>query len=242
VTEVSGPYVRVEVDGGVAVVTLDRPGARNALSTEMRHHLRSIVHELDERPDVHAIVLTGVDPAFCAGVDLKELAAGTPPDLTGPRGAPFLTCSTPLVAAVNGPAYAGGLELVLACHLVVASERAWFADTHATHGMVPGWGLTALLTEAVGPRRARWMLLTSTPVDATTARDWGLVAEVVPHGDVLAAAVRLARRIAQQPSTTRISAVLDAQGADRMAAALVLESAAWEEQAPRGSDAEGTLA
>jgi enoyl-CoA hydratase len=217
----------VTASDGIAVVLLNRPGVRNALSMSLRVDLRSCIADLDASPDVHAIILTGADPAFCSGVDLRELGAEPPPDLTGPSGAPFLTSSTPLVAAVNGAAYAGGLELVLACHLVVASSLAVFADTHAVHGMVPGWGLTALLTDAIGPRRARWMLLTSTPVDAATACAWGLASEVVDHADVLPAARSLARRIADLPSAARISRVLDAQAADRMEVALRLESAGW---------------
>ena len=220
--------LRVDVDAGAAIVTLDRPDVRNALSIELRQRLRDVVGELDERDDVQSIVLTGTDPAFCSGVDLRELRSSKPPDLSGPRGDPFLTCSTPLVAAVNGPAYTGGLELVLACHLAVASERAVFADTHAAHGLVPGWGLTALLVDSVGARRARWMILTGTPIPAATALEWGLVNAVVPHDRVVDEALALARTVASRPSARRISALLDAQTAHRLADALALEASAWD--------------
>ncbi len=220
--------LRIHVSDGAAIVTLDRPDVRNALSTELRQRLRDVIGELDERDDVQSIVLTGTDPAFCSGVDLRELGSSTPPDdLTGPRGDAFLTCSTPLVAAVNGPAYTGGLELVLACHLAVASERAVFADTHAAHGLVPGWGLTALLADSVGPRRARWMILNGTPISAETALAWGLVNAVVPHGRVVDEALALARTVASRPSGRRISALLDAQTASRVAVALAFEARAW---------------
>ena len=225
--EASSP-LRVDLEADTAVVTLDRPDVRNALSTELRQRLREVIEELDARDDVRSIVLTGTDPAFCSGVDLRELGSSMPPDdLTGPRGDAFLTCRTPLVAAVNGPAYTGGLELVLACHLAVASERATFADTHAAHGLVPGWGLTALLADSVGPRRARWMILTGTPIPAHTALEWGLVNAVVPHGDVVDKALALARAVSSAPSSRRISALLDAQTARRVADALTLEANAW---------------
>jgi len=231
------PVLLCTYDAGVATVTLNRPAARNALSQELRRSLPALLADLDADDGVRAIVLTGADPAFCAGVDMHELRGAA--DLTAdirPRGAPFVTCSTPLVGAVNGPAYTGGLELALACHFLIASERARFADTHARLGLLPGWGSTVLLPEAVGGRRARQMSVTCEPIDAATALRWGLVNDVVPHADLQRTAVQLARSICANDAAAvrQVSALYDAQAAPRQAAAWQLESQAWLGTTPEG--------
>jgi enoyl-CoA hydratase len=184
--------VLVEVDGPVAIVTLNRPEARNALNREMRKALPTALRALDERDDVMAIVLTGADPAFCAGLDLKELAGGGDAlRETGAAGGsdrrpgPFPDMATPVIGAINGVAITGGFEVALACDYLVASDRARFADTHARMGIMPGWGLTVLLPAAIGVRRAKEMSTTGNFLDAPTARTWGLVNHVVPHADLL---------------------------------------------------------
>lgn len=196
--------VLVEVDGAVATVTLNRPEARNALNRDLRKALPSRMSELDADPAVRAIVLTGSDPAFCAGLDLKELAGGgdalRETGATGERRlsrrGPFPEMETPVIGAVNGVAITGGFELALACDYLVASERARFADTHARVGIMPGWGLTVLLPEAIGVRRAKEMSTTGNFLDAETAMTWGLVNHVVPHDELLAFARGLAADIA----------------------------------------------
>lgn len=194
------PAVRMEVADRVAVVTLDRPEARNALNREVLSLLPRLVAEAEAADDVDVIVLTGADPAFCAGVDLKEAAAGgqaSPGEAveavarSGRRG-PLPSRTKPVIGAVNGPAVTGGLELALACDFLIASERARFADTHARVGVMPGWGLTVLLPQAIGLRRARQMSVTGNYVDATTALAWGLVNEVVAHDGLLDRARALA--------------------------------------------------
>lgn len=203
---------------GMAVVTLNRPHARNALSAELRRQLQLLLAELDADDDVGAIVLTGADPAFCAGVDLRELEAGGPDtEGIGPLTAPFVSTTTPLIGAVNGAAYTGGLELALSCHILVASERASFADTHTRLGLMPGWGLTVLLSDAIGDRRAREMSLTSDPIDAQTAYDWGLVGRVVRHEELLILARDLASRMClhDKDSVRHISSLYQAQAAAR---------------------------
>ena len=193
----------VDIDDRVAVVTLNRPEVRNALNAALRAAAVHTMAELDARDDVRAIVLTGADPAFTAGIDLKELSGSNAPDATaevrelliGDRG-PFGLLQTPVIGAVNGPAVTGGLEIALACDFLIASERARFADTHARVGIMPGWGLSIRLVEAVGLRRARQMSTTGNYVDATTALAWGLVNEVVPHDQLLPRARELARDIA----------------------------------------------
>lgn len=188
--------LRVEREGGVAVVTLDRPEARNALSGELIRALRTTFAQLDGDDGVGAVVLTGADPAFCAGLDLHELAGSGANlgmvDAAGPLGA----LRTPVVGAINGAAYTGGLEVALCCDIRIASERAVFADTHGRVGVMPGWGLTVRLPAAVGQARALEMSLAGTKVGAALALSWGLVNHVVPHEDLLPTARDIAGRIA----------------------------------------------
>ncbi len=201
----------------VATITLNRPEARNALSRDVLRLLSELVVEADADRDVDVIVLTGADPAFCAGLDLKELGSGTAtgpmPDFSRSDGTagPFPAVAKPVIGAINGVAVTGGLELALACDFLVASDRARFADTHARVGIQPGWGLTVLLPEAVGMRRAREMSATGNFVDATTALAWGLVNHVVPHEDLLASAQGLGRDIVSndQAAVQRIYATYD---------------------------------
>lgn len=215
---------------GVATVTLNRPHARNALSAELRRQLQELLAQLDADDDIGAIVLTGADPAFCAGVDVRELeAGGSAAEGIGPLTAPFVSTTTPLIGAVNGAAYTGGLELALACHVLLASERATFADTHTQLGLMPGWGLTVLLSETIGDRRAREMSLTSAPIDARTAYDWGLVNRVVRHDELLPTALASARRMCvhDRASVRRISKLYQDQAAARTRTAWELEAAAF---------------
>jgi enoyl-CoA hydratase len=188
--------VLVEIADLVAVVTLNRPGRRNAISASLLTSLRDVLAELDGRPDVRAIVLTGADPAFCAGLDLAELGQPGGPLSGVARSTVIGDLTRPLIGAVNGPAVTGGLELALACDLLIASERATFADTHARVGVLPGWGLTVALPEAVGRRRAREMSATGNFISARTALEWGLVNHVVPHGELLDFSRRLAADMA----------------------------------------------
>lgn len=178
----------------VAEVRLNRPESRNALNSELLAELPGVVSEADASPDVDVIILTGQDPAFCAGLDLKELGT-TGANLSGGHGdviemqgtwrGPFPNTVKPLIGAINGPAVTGGLELALACDFLIASEKAKFADTHARVGLHPGWGMTVLLPQAIGIRRAREMSATGLMIDAETALAWGLVNHVVPHDELL---------------------------------------------------------
>jgi enoyl-CoA hydratase len=184
--------VLCEVHGLVATVTLNRPARRNALSGGLLADLRAMMADLDTRHDVRVIVLTGADPAFCAGLDLTELGQADSPLAMAASGPVLPPLSKPLIGAVNGAAITGGLELALACDFLIASELARFADTHARVGIQPGWGLTVELPEAVGLRRARQMSATGNFVDARTALAWGLVNHVVPHADLLSFTAQIA--------------------------------------------------
>lgn len=193
--------VLVDVEDGIATITLNRPEARNAMNSALSVGLARAVAECEERDDVGAMILTGSDPAFCAGADLKEMSAMTPggtgesdPDdpfrrdeigkYAAFRG-PFPPRTKPLIGAINGPCITGGFEIALNCDFLIASDRARFADTHARVGIMPGWGLTALLVESIGVRRARELSATGNFIDAPTALAWGLVNHVVPHEDLL---------------------------------------------------------
>lgn len=195
----------VEVRDKVALVTLNRPEARNALSPELAAEIPRAVAELDAREDVAAIVLTGADPAFCAGFDLKRLAATGSSKAEGaskaapPYWGPFPPHTTPIIGAVNGPAVTGGFELALGCDFLIASERARFADTHARVGLMPGWGLTIRLPQLIGPARALQMSMTGEFVDGAKAFAWGLVNECVPHEELLPRAMAVAGQIAEIP-------------------------------------------
>jgi enoyl-CoA hydratase len=189
--------ILTEVADRVAVVTLNRPEARNALNPELNAALPAAIAACDARDDVDAVVLTGADPAFCAGVDLKSLSTDTEvrhvvASKTDELIRPFPETTKPVIGAINGAAVTGGFEVALTCDFLVASERARFADTHARVGIMPGWGLTVLLAEAIGHRRAREMSVTGNFVDAQTALTWGLVNHVVPHEELLPFARQLA--------------------------------------------------
>jgi enoyl-CoA hydratase len=189
-----------EVDNDVATITLNRPEVRNALSPELIAALHAAVSELDGL-DLAAMILTGADPAFCAGVDLKRLSGGDTSAMVERReywGA-LPAHRTPIIGAVNGATVTGGFELALSCDFLVASDRARFADTHARVGVMPGWGLTVRLPALIGIDRARRMSLTGDYIDAKVAYEWGLVTEVVPHDDLLPRAREIASHIATVP-------------------------------------------
>jgi len=215
----SDPVILVERAEAVATVTMNRPQARNALSQELRKALWQTMGELDADDDVAAIVLTGADPAFCAGLDLKELAATAGAALgetgaagdTGTARGPIPPMDTPVIGAVNGVAITGGFELALNCDFLVASENARFADTHSRVGVTPAWGLTARLPGAVGDQWARQMSFTGDFVDAETALRIGLVNEVHAPDALLPRAVEIATAVASTtPSTlARIRSIYD---------------------------------
>jgi enoyl-CoA hydratase len=196
--------VLVEVADRIALITLNRPDARNALSTEMLSQLIWHMARLDARVDVDVMILTGAGRAFCAGLDLKEMAASGSNIRPG-DGRPWPELTKPLIGAVNGAAVTGGLELALACDFLVASDLARFADTHTRVGLVPFWGMSVLLPQAVGVRVAREMSLTGNFIGAEEAARVGLVNRVVPHEDLLSVARALAVDIASaDQASTRV--------------------------------------
>ena len=191
----SEPVILTEKDGPVATVWLHRPQSRNALNGALRRALYETLVAFDADDSVAAIILTGTDPAFCAGIDLRELSMNNAAAGRDASPLPFDSMSTPVIGAINGVAVTGGFEVALGCDFLIASDRARFADTHARVGVMPGWGLTVKLPQAIGVRRARQMSFTGNYLDAETALGWGLVNAVVPHDDLLPACKELAKDI-----------------------------------------------
>lgn len=190
--------------GPVRVLTLNRPEARNALSPELIGALYRALRSADGDPSVRVVVLTGADPAFCAGVDLKAAqrlgAAYFEHFRTENCIRQTALMHKPIIGAVNGAVFTGGLEMALGCDFLIASERAVFADTHARVGILPGGGMTARLPQVVGAAMARRLSMTGEVVDANRAEQIGLVTEVVPHDRLVSRAVDLAGQIAEVPA------------------------------------------
>jgi enoyl-CoA hydratase len=207
--------IGVEHDGPVTVVTIDRPERRNAVDAPAAAALAGAFRAFDRDPGAAVAVLTGAGGAFCAGADLKAIAEGRPlrvaADGDGPMGPTRLRLSKPVLAAVEGPAVAGGLELALWCDLRVAAEGATFGVLSRRVG-VPLIDLgTVRLPRVVGHGRAMDLILTGRAVGAAEALAMGLVNRVVPDGQALAAAVALARELAALPQAVlrndRMSAI-----------------------------------
>ncbi|MCA4916962.1 MAG: enoyl-CoA hydratase [Phenylobacterium sp.] len=194
----------VDIKDQVALVTLNRPDAMNALSRALRAELHATLKRLDADPAVKVIVLTGAgERAFTAGLDLKEL--GSDPNglraanATEPSENPawaVIACRKPVIGAINGVAITGGFEVALACDVLIASTKARFADTHARVGITPGWGLSQKLSRLIGPYRAKELSLSGNFLDARTAEAWGLVNRVVAPEELVPVALQLAADMA----------------------------------------------
>jgi enoyl-CoA hydratase/carnithine racemase len=247
-----GVTVRTPPSGapGIAEITLDRPGAMNALSSAMTVRLAEVCAELAADRGVRAIVLGAAGRAFCVGADLKERAAMSDADLMAQRlvfrtafGA-VLALPQPVIAAVHGYALGGGCELALSCDLIVADETAEFGLPETTVGLVPGSGGTQLALRRLGPGRAADLVLTGRRIDAAEAGRLGLADRLVPAGTAGEHARELASRIAANSPV----AVLNAKRALRqgaglpLAAGLEVEDAAWRATAFSADRKEGIAA
>ena len=194
--------ILIDIEAGIAVVTMNRPTAMNALSADLRRALAATMRRLEADDAVRVVILTGAgDRAFTAGLDLKELGQQGlgAANAAGPDDNPVMAIellTKPCIGAINGVAITGGFEVALACDVLIASERARFADTHARVGIMPGWGLSQKLSRLIGPYRARELSLTGNFLDAHTAAAWGLVNRVVPAADLMATARALAADMA----------------------------------------------
>lgn len=191
---------------GVALVTLNRPDALNALSARLRNALLSTFSQLATDDESEVVILTGAGRAFTVGLDLKELGreheAAEPLDRRD-LAAVMDALPQPVIGAINGYAITGGFELALLCDFLIAAPEAQFADTHARVGVVPGWGLSQRLPRLIGINRARELSLTGNYLDAETACRWGLVNRVVPREELLEVCLQLAQDILSTDRATR---------------------------------------
>jgi crotonobetainyl-CoA hydratase len=228
----SAEPVVVERDGHVLVVTLNRPEARNAVNGPLTLGVGTALEDAQRDSEIRAVVLTGAgDVSFCAGADLKALARGeslNPPGTEdwGFAGVVNHPIAKPVVAAVNGTAFGGGTELVLAADLAVAADTATFGLPEVRRGLIAAAGGLIRLPDQLPRKIAMELILTGEPIDATTALRWGLVNAVVPAADVRARALDLAQRIAA-------NAPLAVQASKRIAqgirdGSVPAEADAWE--------------
>jgi enoyl-CoA hydratase len=189
--------VLLEKHDGYAIVTLNRAQAMNALSRELRRDFVAAFRSCSEDRDIRVLILTGSGKAFCAGFDLKELgsnaATNTAEEADNAVARAMEAFDGPIIGAINGHCITGGFEMALACDILIASENARFADTHARVGMLPGWGLSQKLPRLIGLSRAREIAFTGAPVFAQQAYEWGLVNHVVSADDLLPRAVKMAQ-------------------------------------------------
>jgi enoyl-CoA hydratase len=185
-----------EKKGRIAKITLNRPEVLNAVNSVMNDELCQAIDEVAKDPEIDVMILTGAGRGFCAGRDLKEVLRFDQGSrarigiMERIRKLPF-----PTICAVNGPAVTGGMELAIACDIIIASEKAVFADTHARAGLVPGGGMSQILPRLVGLNRAKELSFTGRYVPAQEAYQIGLVNRVVPHDQLMAAAESMARDI-----------------------------------------------
>ncbi len=246
--------IRREDKGPVAWLTLDRPAHKNALNRELVGGLETFVADLECNDDIRVVVVTGTGDAFCAGADLREVL-GPDGKIDPPRLLAFERWASavferlaalpkPVIAAVNGTALAGGLELVLHCDLAVAAEHARLGDGHLTYGLLPGAGGAARLARVIGPTRAKYLAFTAALLPAAECRHMGLVNEVVPGDQLAERAAELAGELAERsPSALRLfKQVIDDGLEQPLTTALRLEHLATAEHLHSGDVDEGLAA
>jgi len=198
----TGPFENliVEKKDKVALITLNRPKALNALCDALIGELNVVTKSIDADPEMKAIVITGSTKSFAAGADIKEMASRTYMETYKgnmfAQWADLTKISKPVIAAVNGYALGGGCELAMMCDIIVAGENAKFGQPEVTIGTIPGCGGTQRLTRIVGKAKAMDMVLTGEPIDAAEAKAYGLVSKVVPVEKTVEEALRMATKIA----------------------------------------------
>lgn len=251
------PFLIVERDGAIVTATINRAAQRNAISTpdDMRA-ITGFCADVAADPTIRAVVLTGAGSSFCAGGNVKDMAAkrgmfgGSPNDIRNGYRAGIQTIpmalyelEVPVVAAINGPAIGAGLDLACMCDIRVASDSAIFAESFVKLGLVPGDGGAWLLPRIIGMARASLMTLTGDAIDAPTALEYGLVSQIVPGEDLLSTAHGIARSIAANPGhATRLAKRLLREGQDMKLAPLLELSAAYQALAHHTRDHEEAVA
>lgn len=221
------------VEDHIAWITLNRPERRNAINQALLVHLYNAIDEVAANDDISVAVITGNGKSFCSGLDLAIIQQE---NLFDPRGDGLgmvdllKRCKKPVIGAINGHAITGGFELALNCDFLIASERASFADTHAKVGIQPGWGMTQFLQQAVGQRRAKQMSFTCQFIDAETARQWGLVNEVVPHDSLLPRTKEIASQICtvNQPMLKIVKGLIEYRNTASLKESLAYERKGFE--------------
>ena len=245
--------VRVDDRGeGLLLLTLNRPDVANALNTQMGRDLLAFFEGINAAPaKQRCIVVTGAgERAFCAGGDLKERNGMTNEAwqeqhlLFERMIRAFIGCPVPVIGAVNGAAYAGGLELALCCDFIYVAESARFALTEVTLGIMPGAGGTQSLPRAVGERRAKEIILTGRPFTAAESHEWGMVNRLCAPGRVVEEAIETGRRIAENaPISVRQAKHAIHFGLQMdLASGMMLEIEAYNRMVPTEDRREGVLA
>lgn len=235
--------VIVEKKGSVGVLTMNRPEAMNALSRDLRDRFSAAFADFQADEAIRVVIVTGSGKAFCAGFDLKEMASGGDASAAETQENVMASAMSefdgPIIAAVNGFAITGGFEIALACDMIIASENAKFADTHARVGILPGWGLSQRLPRLIGLARAKELSFTGNSIDAQQAYDWGLVNRVVPTDQLLPVCEQLATDMAScvAPVLTGYKQLIDRGYSMPLDEALAYEAAIGMESAKAASAA-----
>lgn len=229
--------LKIDIESGVALVTLNRPESMNAMNQQMRDELLEAATALDTDAHVNVVVFTGAgDRAFCAGADLKERGHKSVQELyeyrrhARPKSVTSISGMVkPTIAAINGYCLGGGGELALQCDMLIASDKATFAFPEVTIGFIPGGGACQRLPRAIGLQKAKELILTGRRFGAQEAQSLGLVMRVVPHEQLVPSALELARTIAANPRMSVIQAkiALNASQETGLAAGLQFENEAW---------------
>jgi enoyl-CoA hydratase/carnithine racemase len=221
-------FIETTLEGGVALLRLHRPEARNALSPEMMEEIASELERLDADPEVGCFVIAGSDAVFAAGADIKVMSERTLAEVLYHPAAGFwrrlAAVKTPMVAAVSGWALGGGCELALACDMIVASESAQFGQPEITLGIIPGGGGTQRLARVLGKQRAMEYVLTGRRFDAEMGLEMGIVNKVVKQRHWLQEAMELARTVAERPPIAARLAKQAVLAADETALSAGLEA------------------
>ena len=225
-----------EKSEGIAIITINRPDALNALNAETIDEILQCLEDIAKDDNVRAVILTGAGPkAFCAGADIKAMKGMTALDARKLSQMGYKLCKAienlekPVIAAINGYALGGGLEVAMACDLRIASEKARMGQTEINIGLIPGWGGTQRLPRLVGKTLAKEMVFTGKMIDAQTAYQRGLVNKVVPPEQLMDAAKEMAKELASKaPVALKLSKMLINYGLETdLDTALVLEREAF---------------
>jgi len=245
------PFLLVERDGPVVVARFNRPDDRNTITQlEQSEEIVDFCKAMTRDSTVRAIVLTGNGKAFSAGGNVKHMAersgmfAGTPYEIRNSYrtsvqmiGPAINELEVPLIAAINGPAIGLGLDIACMCDIRLMADSAVVAESYVKLGIIPGGGGGWLLPRLIGPQRAAILTLTGDAINAQTALDYGLVAEVLPADQLMDRAMELARKIAANPGhATRMAKRLMREGADMKLPTLLEMAAAYQAAAHHSED------